>query len=223
MRQAPPTLLLGQAGVWRVAAMLALKGLNPQFPGIDNGCDLTVEGLVRLQVKATRLRPHPSYDQPIYMLHLRRPAFARGNNTLVKSSTRCFSDDCDFVVLWGVDEDRFWIIPAKELDHVSFICVGPEVKKYDLDTNMITQLYKEGNTQEQIAAFFGVPRVTITRRLNGQIAGKRFTYSECVRRSEDKWDRIESLLSNRLQILQTSNAISDIESLDVAKETKELI
>lgn len=38
---------------------------------------------------------------------------------------RKYSDETDFVVLWGVDEDRFWVVPATVFDNRQGLALFP--------------------------------------------------------------------------------------------------
>lgn len=204
-KKAPMILLKGQAGVWRVASMLALRGMNPLFPGVDHGYDLMIGKGVRIQVKSTHKRfDHLVYQKTgAYHFHLRRSAYARGNNTLVKNAPRIFSESSDFVVLWGIDEDRFWVVPSSEVDGVSLVLVGPTEKQKpdrpDINLPAILELRESGMSLAAIARYFDCSRGSISRRLSGDIGlplsgTPKYTISSRVRACEDRWDLIQSYM-----------------------------
>lgn len=131
-RRPVQNLLQGQAGVWRVAAELALRGLHPLFPGVDYGYDLMVEPNIRVQVKAARLRLNSKvYTQGAYWFKFWQAPIVSGNNTIRRRGPQVFSEKCDFVILHGVDQNRYWIVPAQILDGKSLCVVGPDAVASD--------------------------------------------------------------------------------------------
>lgn len=122
-------LLLGQAGVYRVLAELLRREVNAYLPAVDVGVDiLTVRG-IRIQVKATRLRTQNAKN-----IAMRGPAYFFAPSIKFRGSPerrrreyrfRKFSEEVDFVVFWGVDEDRFWVVPATLADHLTGLRLRP--------------------------------------------------------------------------------------------------
>lgn len=187
--------LVGMAGEWRVAAELALRGINPYFPGVDIGADLLANGRVRIQVKCAHLTTRQngpsrkSYPNGAYWFKLWRNAYVTGSTLRQKQRPRDFSKDCDVVVLWGIDEDRFWVVPAGVMDHHSLVVVGPEVQFKRTDG--LAQM--TGMTHQQMADALGVSRPTVSRRLSGKLAVSKRPLSAQVRSYENRWDLIESM------------------------------
>lgn len=107
-------ILQGQAGVWQVASQLALREHTPLFPGADLGYDLQMENGLRLQVKTANLRIVNGVNYPCgaYCFALRRGAWLTNEKRYTRSSLRGYSDVADFFVLWGIDENRFFIVPT---------------------------------------------------------------------------------------------------------------
>jgi hypothetical protein len=120
-------ILQGQAGVYAVASQLCLRGMNPMFPAMDDGVDIVISNGIRLQVKTSRLQ-HRNQFSPgndgsrggriavyrtvgRYGFGLRRGEWlpAQKKYTRVKKG---YGQVADFFVLWGIDEDRFWIVPT---------------------------------------------------------------------------------------------------------------
>lgn len=189
-----------------MAAMLALRGINSYFPSVDHGCDLLADGLVRVQVKCTRFSQYniKAYPQGAYYFHLRRAAYARGNKTIVKCSPRMFSEDCDFVVFWGIDEDRFWVIPASDVDKVSCVVLGPRTVghgqyRLDIAPDEVKELYNSGWTVADLCRHYGCREGTINKRLSGEITTPKYTITAKVRACEDRWDFIDGYLSTMTQ------------------------
>jgi len=123
-------LFLGQAGTHRVLAELLKREVNAYLPVVDVGVDiLTVRG-VRIQVKSARLRTQkakdPSNRGPAYFYvpgvkYHGSPTAKHRRHTLRK-----FVDEVDFVVFWGADEDRFWVVPATLADCLQCLILHPK-------------------------------------------------------------------------------------------------
>lgn len=113
-------LLLGKAGELRVASELLLRGFRPCLNLIDTGADMILENGVSIQVKSARLT---------------KP---RGQNSSAGAS-RCYRFQCrhwkggkphglkgvDYLVLWGVDTDEFWIVAINEIRELTTISIYP--------------------------------------------------------------------------------------------------
>ncbi len=111
--------LKGQAGVYAVASRLCLLGHVPFFPGVDQGVDLVIENGLRLQVKVASLTypqcgkgPNKNYLGGAYGFNLRRGVWEKEGNRMSRKDSRRYDDVADFFVLWGMDENRFWIVPT---------------------------------------------------------------------------------------------------------------
>jgi len=131
-------LALGQAGVYRVCAELLVRGVNCAIPTVDTGVDILLLDGRRVQVKATRLASRRSKDKqapslgPAYRFTLSVKGFGnphQGSWRRHASSRpfvlRSYSNEVDFLVLWGVDEDRFWVIPAAICDQRQCLVLYP--------------------------------------------------------------------------------------------------
>lgn len=125
------TQLQGQAGVWATAAQLALRGHVPFFPGVDYGYDLLLDNGVRLQVKTARLfstfGKRDRHPQGAYGFDTR--CCKVGSDGKMRRVLRDYSTVADFFVLWGIDENRFWIVPCNELKGSAVI--ASRAKVYD--------------------------------------------------------------------------------------------
>ena len=105
--------LQGAAAVWQVASQLALRGHNVLFPGLDEGYDIQLSNGLRVQVKCSTLRIHSKgFQYPGYLFGLRRGAWDRGAKKYRRSTLRPYSEVADFFVLWGIDENRFFVVPT---------------------------------------------------------------------------------------------------------------
>jgi hypothetical protein len=119
--------ILGQAGVYAVASQLCLKGHAPLFPSVDYGVDLMIESGLRLQVKVAHITYPTTANYPMgaYCFNLRRSARVRDNQGWKRCDMRTYEGVADFFVLWGIDENRFWIVPTSlKQSHIWFSRLG---------------------------------------------------------------------------------------------------
>lgn len=111
-----PFQLQGQAAVYQVASQLALRGHVVMFPMLDVGYDLQLENGLRLQVKSSTIRWTKGVNYPYgaYAFGVRRGAWDSAEKKYKKSTLRSYSEIADFFVLWGIDENRFWILSTQD-------------------------------------------------------------------------------------------------------------
>lgn len=134
------SVMQGQAAVYRVASELMLRGWPVAVPCVDDrGVDLVVLPSVRVQVKSAYLRHHHRvYPQGAYWFKFVQGPIVTGGNTIRKRGPRQFSAECDFVILVGIDQGRFWIVPAPLLDGRSMCAVGPDAAGADRPRSVTT-------------------------------------------------------------------------------------
>lgn len=182
------TQLQGQAAVWAVASQLALRGVNPLFPGIDYGYDLKLENGLRIQVKSARLQTsHPAYRHGAYTFAWRKFNYVSPEKRV--RIVRHYQEVCDFLILWGVDENRFWIVPS----NVRQQAVWFNRKSYEdfslVTSEMVSNLKNRGMSAEAIAKELNTSRRTVNRIIKGGTSawndesGIRY-----LRTLEDRWD-----------------------------------
>ena len=202
IRKVPGNLLQGQAGVWRVASELALRGLLPHFPGVDFGYDLMIDGGIRIDVKCAHLSMRKPYTNGAYWFHLRKSPIVTGFNTIRRRDTQIFSCKCDFVILFGIEQSKFWIVPAAILDAVQCCVVGEithgRSKYVECDAGPLQRDREAGLTYEQIAAKYGLTRNTVQRRIMNPLTRtdrRIHEKAQLVRQHENRWDLIEAYLN----------------------------
>lgn len=197
----------GMAGNYRIASELMLRGLNVYFPAIDIGVDLLVEGCVRIQVKSAHISTHHRYDKsgrPVYAFRLTKTKFL--GNRVLRAEARNFSEVCDFVVLWGIEQNRFWIVPADLLNGRFSIVVGQEDRWVQSDIDTIKRLHAEGKTNEQIGQQLGMATMTVWRRTQGMFVDNPSPLIHRIKNCEGRWDLIESCLDTLTEATQQTVA-----------------
>ena len=184
--------LQGVAGEYRVAAELALRGIMPNFPGRDFGYDLMIEGGVRVQVKSAKMRRDKNYPLGAYWFRFRKST-GMGHGITRSVGGRKFSEECDFVVLWGIETNRFWIVPAEKLDGVQCLVLGQlGPTQAPVDFNKINDLRWEGNNIHEIAKELDVHIETVRNYFNRKTGVKNNErMSKHVRQYENRWDLLD--------------------------------
>jgi hypothetical protein len=206
MRQLPENLAQGQAGVYTVAAQLLLRGHNPSFPAVDIGYDLIADGCVKVQVKCAHLTFSSNYHKTGCY------AFKLATRTVVKAGrirgtvSRVFSEECDFVALWGIEENRFWIIPAAVLDNKMGVYVGPKCSWVDTDLLKLREAKEQGKTYRQIAQENNINLATAYNTITGKrTQSDRTFFTDTVRGYEGCWN----LISEYAATMNEANVAAD--------------
>jgi hypothetical protein len=98
----------GQAGVMRACAELLIRGYHPLVPTVDDGADLYLENGHIIQVKSA----HLVKDEGRYSFNFKRWKLEDGRRT---QQIGWLDPKVTIVILWGINTDTLWIIPAKEI------------------------------------------------------------------------------------------------------------
>ncbi len=106
------TLRTGLAGEFRVMAKLLLEGFNPAKSYLQDGADLVLDNGLRLEVKTSHRATIPPNSS--------KKGRRRTYNFNITDRHRKRTQECDFFILWCVDDDTLYVIPS---DKVSNTCV----------------------------------------------------------------------------------------------------
>jgi predicted DNA-binding protein YlxM (UPF0122 family) len=184
-------MMIGQAGAFRVASELLLRGHVPSVPAVDTGVDIILDNGLRLQVKSVSLRPHPGYDQGAYCFSI------KDNN--YGSKKRDWAKVVDFLIYWGIDESRFFVVPALEATQ-NFWVRPKEYTRVCVSVDTMRILRDKGMTFEEIAQQLGVSRQTVARNLVRPSKLNSPRGNRHLSSFEDRWD-----------LLDVNRAIAEIE------------
>ena len=207
MRSLPENLAKGQAGVYAVAAQLLLRGITPCFPAVDIGADIVTHEGVRIQVKAGSFRHvERVYPEGAYWFKLSTRAVVKGS-AVIKRIPRVFSEECEFVVLWGIDHNRFWIVPAPVLDGRQLVILGPEGRWIDADEDAVC-IDARAMPLRSVAKAHGLSLGTVHRIVNGRKPSEKTTLTNTVRGYEGKWEQIDACID---LLRQTPGAVVENE------------
>lgn len=125
--------LLASAGEHRVTAELLIRGLNVGVFSVDDGTDLITENNLSIQVKAARK------NRGCYQFSTKAWQRSKGLTTLRPSALTV-----DYLILWAVDEDVFFIIPANIIRGQTGMTLSTSGRKYAQYINAWEQIVKEG-------------------------------------------------------------------------------
>jgi hypothetical protein len=191
------TVEQGQAGVYQVASQLLLRGFRVCFPAADgHGVDLVLESGMRIQVKTSHLGTYDRTPYGAYWFNFGKTKFATATGALRKEK-RNYSEQCDFVILWGIEDSKFWIVPSKELDNANGVVMGRAEQYKDFNPEVMRSLLAAGHTQEAVAKLLDTSGATISRRNSGKFLSPKRTLAIRVRLCEDRWDLIRELEQSR--------------------------
>lgn len=200
------SIVIGQAAVHRVVSELLFRAVPVSLPCVDDrGVDVYA-GPVRIQVKAAHLRYNSAYPQGAYWFKLIHGPVVTGNNNIRHRGPRQFSNQCDFVVLMGIDEQRFWVVPAHVLDSVTVVslALGPQGFYKRSEFAEAKSLRDQGLTQQEIADRLGISQVAVSYQLRGgRKTLPKKTKSGLVREHEGRWE----LITDALATLREANHI----------------
>lgn len=189
--------MTGKAGEYAVAAQLILRGVEIYFPCTDFGVDILTDSGCRIQVKTSHLvctpkmiekRGEGQYSYPLR--RMRRLPVSDNKSKMVPLAP--LSAICDFLVLWGIDQNRFWIVPSKVADKTQVLILGaPQPRKFVGSMEDVRQMVKLGYTHQQIANHYNVCRESITVFLNRKdFEGREPDGTMLARQCENAWESI---------------------------------
>lgn len=185
---------IGRAGEYAVAAQLLIRGITVHFPAVDTGVDLIAGERVRVQVKTARLQPARS----AYSFSLRSGPKPNGKIRPQKD----WSKACDVMVFWGIDTNRFWVIPSSFLappHDVQTLLLGSTTHRPKIDYEKIRELYASGVTQREIASMFGISWHSVWETIQRKKDFKFGVSVDCDK-YENAWNEIESAISLTSQV-----------------------
>ena len=183
------THYLGKAGEHIVAAQLLLRGVPVSFPAVDDGADLYA-GHLRIQVKAARKIRSRRANSWGYHFNI-------GMHKWHSEQKRFYHVDgrhrVDFFVFWGVDENRFWVVPSSLLAKTC-IRIVEDSKRYTVDTKAVQALLGTGLSQREIASRLEISEMSVSRVVHGLLPKTEPGSCREVVERENAWHEIISAL-----------------------------
>src|SRR4030095_9483357 len=184
------THYLGKAGEHAVAAQLLMRGVPVSFPAVDDGADL-LAGHLRIQIKAERKIKVKRAGSWGYHFNIGVSKWSPSQRKFYKDHPT--KTHADFYVFWGVDENRFWVVPAHLLSR-NAVRVVEDSRRYKVDHRAIQALIGTGLTQREIAARLEVSEMSVSRAAHGLLPKTEPGSCQEVIEREDAWHEIISAL-----------------------------
>lgn len=193
---------VGKAGEHAVASQLLLRGIPVAFPQVDVGTDLFAGQGLRIQVKSAML--HDYRTNGGYMFTLDKKI--RTSNGSYRVKKHDLHKNVDFVVFWGVDESRFWIVPSREFDTnppTRTLYLGCNNPRLSVSTpDILSAVSSCSGNQREAAKLLGVSEMTVSRAVNG-IGRTTSPISLKASSFEGAWHEIISAVSLVNQVDET--------------------
>lgn len=182
---------IGAIGVLNAATKLVSLGLHVYQPLVDDhGVDLLVLGstgtCTRLQVKTAHKKILKGSD--VYGFTLGH--VTKHNKSGITRAVRKFSDEVDFLVLCGIDDEVFFVVPANVLNNKASVNVSFSPKVQQLDWTQIQKEHLSGSTYRDLAQKYSVSPSQVFNRLNNRVGEDYGSLSSEVRSYFDRWDLI---------------------------------
>jgi len=197
MRNAKQAALTGKAGEFVVAAQLLIRGIVPSWPAVDMGCDLLASNGCRIQVRSAHLYHHNKGYNPVYFFPLPKTRIYPNSSSSVASAKvvarKPFVERCDVVIFWGIEQNRFWIVPASLCDQTTGVELGLDSTLKPRFVGSVAEMREMlglGYTRGQVAKHYGIARTSLQQFLD---SGKDFvdeTVTSRMRAYEGRWELV---------------------------------
>lgn len=191
MREAKHAALTGKAGECAVAAQILLRDMAVLWPAVDVGYDLETETGCRVQVKCAHFYNHP--DGPRYHFPLPKTRRQPNSDKTTKLVTRkTFADVCHYVVFWGIEQNRFWVVPAAMADSCTGVDLGfdSSQRRFVGSVADMREMISLGYNRGQVAKHYGVHRTSLQQFLDSGKDSIDETVVSQMRACEGRWDFI---------------------------------
>ena len=215
--------MTGKAGEYAVASQLYLRMVPVMFPPLDLGADLIALSGCRIQVKSAHLCATEKMidncgrGQYFFPL-LRSKRRAVTNSVAVMVDRSPFSQVCDVVVFWGIEENRFWVVPACLADKSTGLALGgPDpTNRFVGDLADMRRMLADGESLRAVGRKHGLHPTSIKQLLANHPDRdyQEPSITSQVRQCENAWDNIldfrASAASSGEVVQFTSNNVESI-------------
>lgn len=189
------THFFGKAAEYFVAGHLLSREIPVSFPVVDTGIDLIAGNGIRIQVKAVRKRRSTGEG---YCFTLASRVRLKEHDKY-RLKIRDWSKEIDFLILWGAEENRFWILPTRIFNgrQPQTILVGSVRHRKQVDHDKVRELHKNGMGPTAISKHMGISLNCAYECIRGRTKG---TYSDTIIAAsesdqyENAWHEIEAAL-----------------------------
>lgn len=186
----------GEASVLAVGVNLIYQGYVVHKPLVDDdGVDLSIlkgTKAARIQVKSSSRIDKKKHGGTVSCYEFSLAAVRASAANGIEMRLRKFSDQVEFVILHGVDEDKYWIVPSNILDDKkSVIIYSTSRSKLDIDWEDIRTRREAGETFQSLGDSVGLSASAILERLRGTTKDAGTFMVNQLRACENAWDSID--------------------------------
>jgi hypothetical protein len=184
---------VGEQGVSLAVVELLERGLSPYRPVVDDhGVDLLLLNGIRIQVKSAHLSKYRSCDRSrTYQFSCSQNVYGTGGRARALTwKRRVFASYCDFLILVGLDQRRFWVVPAAFVDAYGDMNLTMSERDDPAELLRINELVEQGKELTEIANELGCSVTTVWKRRKGIRA--RRTKVKALRAYENRWDLLKN-------------------------------
>ena len=199
------TQFLGKAGEYMVASQLLLRGVPVALPAVDEGVDIYA-GHLRIQVKAARKIKVKTAGSWGYHFNIGTHKWNAQTRTFYRK--RDARAAVDFYVFWGIDENRFWIVPSNLLPQCN-VRIVEDSKRYTINADEVAALLGTGLSQREVAKRLQISEMSVSRVVNGDLPKTKPGKCHEVIKRENAWHEIISALGLVNSIEDTQEILSN--------------
>lgn len=185
----------GEASVLAAGVHLLYQGYTVHKPLVDDdGVDLSIlkgTKAARIQVKCSSRLDKKKHGGTVSCYEFTLAA-VRASSNGIETRLRKFSDQVEFVILHGVDEDKYWIVPSAMLDgKKSVIIYSTSRSKLDIDWESIKVRREAGETFQSLGDSVGLSASAVLERLRGTTKDAGTFMANQLRACENAWHLID--------------------------------
>ncbi len=196
------THFVGKAGEFAVASQLLIRGIPVHFPAVDTGVDLIAGERIRIQIKSG----HKYEGRKGYTFAMSSLVPSAKTGTY-RTKFRDWSKATDFMIFWGIDENRFWIVPShvfREGRPVQTLLLGAPSRHWTINGDEVRALLKTGITQREAADRLGISEMSVSKVARGLGATSQRSVCVDANKYEGAWHEIIAAIGLVTQVDSSS-------------------
>jgi hypothetical protein len=206
-------MYMGKAGEHAVASQLFLRGTTVLWPGIDVGYDLMTETGCRVQIKTSYIDGHTRRGESYYWFPLSTSRIQARKGVATRIAIPDMAKRCDVVAFWGIDQNRFWIVPVGMLRGTQGISLGAvDPQRFSGSMSDIRAMVELGYSRYAIAKQYDISVTSLRLLIESGRDNIPVTTTSQVRACENAWHHI---IDFNTPALQAPVNIPEISSQDL--------
>lgn len=215
------THYIGKAGEHMVAGHLLLREIPVSFPEVDTGVDIIAGNGIRVQVKSSHSRVERTNGY-MFTMSARTP---KNGHKQYRLKHREYHSFVDFMILWGIEDNRFWVIPAHALvpyRTTQTLVLGSTGYHRFIDYDRVNDLLCSGLTQAQVARDMNVSQMAISQIVRGKTTDRHKCAGLILDKYEGAWHEIEAAvrLAEEIDSIESMLSPNEIEAAKFVTQEK---